>query len=101
MTIINYQLTIAIKIGGDRVTSKQLRRLRAIQDLQFTVLELNLFLDTHPENRNALDDYNEAIMELRRLKDEYQKNYGPLIALFPSDYPWQYPKTDWPWQIDY
>ncbi len=80
---------------------EQLRSLRKIMELDFAVLELNLYLNTHPRDESALEDFNQYIRQLRNLKQDYRGQYGPLSARCPSDYPWQYPATKWPWQINY
>ena len=81
--------------------SQQLNQLRKIQELKFSVLEFNLYLNTHPKDQVALKQYNQLTQKLISLRTSYQKKYGPLTTEFPSDFPWQYPKTPWPWQIQY
>ncbi len=83
------------------MTREQLAMLKEIMALEFTVLELNLFLNTHPRNREALEDHNRFARDLRNLKMEYQKMYGPFQSTCPSQYPWQYISMPWPWQIEY
>ncbi|MDI9568500.1 MAG: spore coat protein CotJB, partial [Bacillota bacterium] len=38
--------------------------LLKIMALDFTALELNLYLDTHPRDARALEDYNRVTQEL-------------------------------------
>lgn len=54
------------------------RLLEEINVLDFVLVELVLFLDTHPENQEAMnyfDYYNQ--MKKEKMK-EYGKLYGPL-----------------------
>lgn len=77
--------------------------LRKIQELSFIAIELTLYLDTHPEDQNALVHYNTVSQQLNALKQAYEQQHGPFIAygFTPSAYPWQYINEPWPWQIEY
>lgn len=74
--------------------------LRKIQELSFATVELNLFLDTHPENQQALMDYNYFHQQLMEHKRMYEVNYGPLtnFGFSPSQYPWAWVNEPWPWE---
>lgn len=76
---------------------------RQIDELQFVALELNLFLDTHPNDKQALRDYAQVSQSLMRVVDIYQRTYGPLFGsgFGPSGYPWQWIEEPWPWEIEY
>lgn len=82
------------------LTSERKRLLKRIMELEFVMVELNLYLDTHPRDQKALHDYNETLRELRKLKAEYTRQYGPLmpddIITDPRYYTWV--KEPWPWQ---
>ncbi len=71
-----------------------------IQELEFAVVDLNLFLDTHPENQQALMDYNMYTSELMKLKKVFEMQYGPLtnFGYAPSQYPWRWIESPWPWE---
>lgn len=75
--------------------------IQEIQQWQFVAIELNLFLDTHGDNKEALRDYNEAAQRLERAMQEYERRYGPLMAhgYATSGYPWAWIDEPWPWQI--
>ncbi|ATW26861.1 spore coat protein CotJB [Candidatus Formimonas warabiya] len=79
----------------------QSEALRKIQVLEFTAIELNLFLDTHPEDKNAVDIYNLATRELNKSKKAYEKMYGPLVnfGFSRSKSPWQWISSPWPWEV--
>lgn len=73
-----------------------LKRLSAID---FYLIDLHLYLNTHPEDAEALKIYNEMIMEAKALREEYQQSYGMLLANnSTSKYPWQWIDNPWPWQ---
>jgi spore coat protein JB len=74
--------------------------LRKIQELEFAAVEINLYLDNHPENKNALSDYNKVYQELKELKKIYEKEVGPLMHFghSPSEYPFKWVNEPWPWE---
>lgn len=74
--------------------------LRKIQELSFTIVELGLFLDTHPECKMALDAYKERKRELDEYTERYELNYGPLVATSTNGDRWTWIDTPWPWQIE-
>jgi len=79
--------------------SKQmlLDKLRAYE---FTALELNLYLNSHPDDKKALADYNSAARQVMALKNEYERLYGPLLnfGFGYSQHPWQWINEPWPWE---
>lgn len=81
----------------------QRKGLLEIQAIEFTLVELNLYLDTHPNDRQALNDYNNAVRQLYTLKRNYEARYGPLanFGSAPSKYPWQWIEEPWPWESSY
>jgi spore coat protein JB len=79
-----------------------LELLKRIQEVNFAVLETVLYLNTHPEDREALKLHNELSEEYHELVEEYQRRYGPLYSNYPdADYPWRWKDSPWPWEIDY
>lgn len=84
------------------MSEEQKKMLLKIQELSFTLVDLNLFLDTHPDCQQALIDYNNLTQEILKLKHTYQMKYGPLTNFghCPSKYPWQWVKGPWPWEFE-
>lgn len=72
--------------------------LRKLTALDFYLIDLNLYLNTHPGDREALMKYNEVIKEAGQLRDEYQRQFGMLSPAAESKYPWQWIDNPWPWQ---
>lgn len=73
--------------------------LREIQELDFRMLDLQLYLDTHPLETKAVEEYNIAAKKYRAMKEHYEKLYGPIV-LDAYDYttPWKWVEGPWPWQ---
>ena len=74
--------------------------LYKIQEMAFAAHDINLYLDTHPNDANAIRLYNEYNMQEKRLNDEYERKYGP-IDLSDNEglsmTPWSWIKEPWPW----
>jgi spore coat protein JB len=65
------------------------------------VIDLHLYLNTHPADREALAKYNAAAAEADTLAREYEKSFGMLSMGRPSQYPWQWIADPWPWQKEF
>jgi spore coat protein JB len=75
--------------------------LTQLQALDFTLVELNLYLNTHKNDADALCQYNEMVQQRWRLAQEFESRYGPLMHFGHSysAYPWQWDDVPWPWQV--
>lgn len=71
--------------------------LKKIKCLKFAIVDLALFLDTHPNDKKALCLHNKYCKELRNLEDMYQKIYGPLTINYPCN-KWRWIEEPWPWE---
>ncbi len=71
--------------------------INQIKCYQFAIIELALYLDTHPEDERALCLHRKYSRELKDLKDKYQKVYGPLTINFPCN-KWRWIEEPWPWE---
>ena len=79
---------------------KDMRRQEMIDEikaLDFTIIELGLYLDTHPEDQRALCMHREYCKQVKDLKDKYQKMYGPLTIFYPCN-KWRWLEEPWPWE---
>ena len=84
-----------------KIERERLELLKEIMAIDFSNIELNLYLDTHPVDQKALAIKNDYVMKLKKLEDEYQTKYGPLTQSVASDCPWAWIEDPWPWEIDY
>lgn len=77
------------------------RMLKEIMAYDFYLVELNLFLDTHPTNEKAINLFNETLKKARVLRENFEKVYGPLTTYNSfSGTPWQWINSPWPWEND-
>jgi spore coat protein JB len=73
--------------------------LQRISALDFYIIDLHLYLNTHPDDNEAILLYNNCITQVIGLRDEYSRQYGMLLANnCTSKQPWQWIENPWPWQ---
>ena len=70
--------------------------LALIDIYSFLVTDLNLFLDTHPNNERAKMLINTFKTELVKLKDYYNVNFSPITIDSISNE--SYITGPWPWE---
>jgi spore coat protein JB len=75
--------------------------MEAIQQADFVLVELTLYLDTHPNDLQALEQFNRCAKYSKHLKKQFEQQFGPLMQYGRSysDAPWQWIDTPWPWQV--
>ena len=73
--------------------------LSEVQVLAFAVQELALYLDTHRDDREALELYRRYQQLLEKVRAEYQKRFGPLNHGTPqTSESYQWLDDPWPWE---
>jgi len=72
--------------------------MKAIHELEFVRVELELYLDTHPGCKVALDYYHQTVDALNELRERYQAD-GSLLFASGSTNPdgWDWVNEPWPW----
>lgn len=83
--------------GCDYKDMTRKEMLKKIKCLKFAIVELALYLDTHPEDTKALCLHNKYNKELKEICDKYQKVYGPLTIEYPCN-KWRWLEEPWPWE---
>lgn len=71
--------------------------INQIKCLNFAVVDIAEYLDTHPEDRKALCLHREYCNQLEDLKNKYQKVFGPLSIYYPCN-KWRWLEEPWPWE---
>ena len=78
---------------------KPVTPLTELQTLAFAVQELVLYLDTHRDDREALELYRNYQKLYDKCREEYGKHHGPLNHTRDSEaesYDWL--DDPWPWE---
>lgn len=66
---------------------------------KFAINDMSLFLNTHPDDEIALKYHNEYVCEFNKIKEEYERNYGPITFETEMD-SWQWGSDRWPWEVE-
>ena len=74
--------------------------LRNVQELNFAMIELALYLNTHPCDEDALALYGKVQMMHAGAKIEFEDMYGPLSyeGVDTEKDGWSWVKGPWPWE---
>ncbi len=77
--------------------------LQSVLESHFACIELNLYLDNHPEDKNAINMYNSLVCQFKQARANYESKYGPLtnFGYAQSQYPWQWVDQPWPWDREF
>jgi spore coat protein JB len=75
--------------------------MEQLQAVDFVLVDLTLYLDTHPDDFEAINQFNQFAKERKRLKKIIETSYGPLMQFGNSfsGYPWNWDDAPWPWQL--
>jgi len=76
--------------------------LRELMALDFMLVDLGLFLDTHPDDAEALNRYNSILAQADALREQYEKICGPLYSFRSfNQCHWDWFRDPWPWQYSF
>ncbi|UXH44610.1 spore coat protein CotJB [Rossellomorea vietnamensis] len=75
--------------------------LEELQAVDFVIVDPTLYLDTHPEDHEAISQYNMYVKTRKQIKKKFEKEFGPLthFGYSYSNYPWDWKEAPWPWQV--
>lgn len=69
-----------------------------LQTLAFAIQDLALYLDTHRDDKEALQMYQAYQKMYHKCKEEYQRKCGPLTHRSPSEGEYRWLDDPWPWE---
>ena len=72
--------------------------LREIRVCTFALIEAKLFLDSHPDDRQAIAFYRKHRETLRQLENKWENCTGEMFNKNASRWTWV--DTPWPWQSE-
>lgn len=78
----------------------QAKMLTDIDSLEFALIDLNLYLDIYPDDKNTIALFNKYRNEQNELLNEYQNKYGPILLNSDAlnNMPWMWDNNPWPWE---
>lgn len=72
------------------------------QQYNFALTDLNLYLDVHPNDTEAINLYNKYMDIKKQITNKYESKYGPL-TIGSDDVGgnnWEWVNSPWPWEGD-
>lgn len=76
-------------VGGNSPACDEL--LRAIAEASFFALDLQLYLDTHPDDTRAVEMFREAVKQYKACKAAFEDSFYPLTSMSAGK------DGDWDW----
>ncbi|WP_243290728.1 spore coat protein CotJB [Bacillus sp. FJAT-47783] len=76
--------------------------LHEIQAIDFVLVDLTLYLDTHPYDYQAIQQFNQYALYSKQLKQQYEGKYGPMLQYgnsYVNANEWTWGTGPWPWQV--
>lgn len=83
-----------------RPMNEQAELLTYIDALCFATIDLSLYLDVYPNDKTAIDLFNQYRIQKKDLTEQYENKFGPLLLNSDSlnSYPWGWDDKPWPWE---
>lgn len=74
--------------------------LMQIREYTFAMIDLNLYLDMYPNDKDALRLFNTYLNNKKELVNMYEEKYGPLTidSKFQKNN-WKWDNSPWPWEV--
>ncbi len=74
--------------------------LKKLSTYQFAVLDLQLFLDSHPNDSATLEKMNLYKLKAEKIKQEYEEEFEPLQKTVTQGNNWSWITGPWPWESE-
>ena len=77
------------------------KALKLVQTYDFMLVELNLYLDNHPEDEKAFECFEHYRKLAAEARECYVKKFGPLSAVQGElvNGKWNWVNDPWPWEV--
>lgn len=88
-------------LGMANTQEKSGTALHELQAMDFAITELGLYLDTHAEDSEAVELFNEYVESYQMAVQQYQQENGALTQMDSAQsgcYDWL--EGPWPWDIE-
>lgn len=91
----NYKLSRPFDI---KPINSQAELLTKVDAYSFFAHDLNLYLDTHPNDDKMITLFREVSSDSDIAIKEYEDKFGPLFANSSKGFPWTWSESPWPWE---
>lgn len=80
--------------------SERDKALRRVQAAGFAAHEAALYLDSHPDDEEAMTYFNMQMTAAKEAARQFSAKYGPLtMENAVGANTWEWVKTPWPWEM--
>ena len=75
--------------------------LYQVMQYKFALIELNLYLDTNPNDKEAIELFNKYQRMEKQMCKQYESMYGPLTidSEYLNNNNWVWNNSPWPWEV--
>ena len=81
------------------MTQNRTQLVNLLRAHDFAVYEAALYLDGHPDSKDALEYWQKEAQTAKELRREYEKCFGPLTLYSgQNNERWAYVQSPWPWE---
>ena len=83
-----------------KANSERENLIMQIDEQRFAIIEMNLYLDIYPNDKNALNKFNSYLRKEKELINLYESKYGPMTISSPVQTDnWLWNNSPWPWEV--
>lgn len=83
---------------GSRYPISKEDALRNVYEMGFAVDDIILYLDTHGDEAQALEYYQNAKQAYQAAVSAYESAFGPLMFTEVNANTWSWINSPWPWE---
>lgn len=77
------------------------KMMKQLQMYQFAMVDAALFLDTHTDDKEALNYFNKVKKLADGAREEYERKYGPTkMTSTEGRTKWDWALDRWPWEVE-
>ena len=85
-------------MGMVNTKEKSMTPMTELQTMGFVIQELSLYLDTHRDDQEALELYQQYQQAYHKAMMEYTRKCGPLNHMTPTEGDYAWLDDPWPWE---
>lgn len=87
------------KVAKLNINNEKEEMLINIGECSFMMHDLNLYLDVHPDDIEALNKFSMYREKTNELITNYERKYGPICVKgdIPNKIPFAWQENNWPW----
>lgn len=72
--------------------------LREISEYKFLILELHIYLNSHPYDEKIAKELDEYSTKVNKLMQEFEEKFGPIMQTSMKANRWAWIANPWPWE---